>query len=222
MTGARMSQRASKSDSDNGDASHKPSQNAGSRLEQAFSLTLSDLYEANAAVQICNALIHKHENLAAEPVEHQQVWGFIDQAVSWKLAMALERLTQRADKDRASLAGLLREIRAAKKNGRKLHDERRLTGAEEGLIEALDQEICKKLRVSRNAFMGHSLLGTDRVGVPLYDLIEFLGILEAIADDLHHAVFGETPPLDDHIERWQELAFGWFDWAFPPRGQGDD
>ncbi len=112
-----MSRGASESDSDNGDASHKPSQNAGDRLEQAFSLALSDLYEANAAVQICNALIHKHENLAAEPVEHQQVWGFIDQAVSWKLAMALERLTQRADKDRAA-GSSHRRISGADSGGR--------------------------------------------------------------------------------------------------------
>lgn len=197
----------------------KPFQHGGDRLDQAFSLALSDLCEANAAVQICNSLIHKHENLAAEPIERQQVWGFIDQAVTWKLAMALDRLTQRANKDRASLKGLLREIDAAKKNGRKLHDERRLIRAEADLINALDQEICKKLRASRNAFMGHSLLDEERVGVPLYDLIEFLAMLEAIADDLHYAVFGESPPMDDHIEMWQKLAFDWFDWAFPTYGQ---
>jgi hypothetical protein len=188
---------------------------AGDRLEQAFSLALNDLYEANAAVQICNGLLDKHDDLAAEPVERQQVWGFIDQAVSWKLAMAIERLAQPADSDRASLLGLLREIDAAKKSGRQLYDEAELTSAKARLVEALDADIRKKLRISRNAFMGHSLLGEQRIGVPLYDLIEYLGTLETIADDLHLAVFGNRPPMDEHIDTWQEWAFDWFEQAFP-------
>lgn len=200
----------------------KQPQENGDRLKEAFLLALSDLYEANAAVQICNGFINKHEALAAEPVERQQVWGFIDQAVSWKLAMALERLAQQPDRDRASLAGLLREIDTARKGGRRLHDEPSLSAAEASLRKALDQEICKKLRASRNAFMGHSLLGKSRTGVPVYDLIEFLGTLETIADDLHHAVFGVAPPFDEHIDRWQELALGWFEWALPAEKSSDD
>ena len=193
----------------------KQPQGGSDRLEEAFSLALSDLYEANAAAQICNSFIHKHEKLSAEPVQRQKVWYFFDQAVSWKLAMALERLTQKPRKDRASLTGLLREIDAAREGGREFHDEETLKAAEAKLREALDLEICKSLQASRNAFMGHSLIGQSRSGVKLYDLIEFLGTLETIADDLNYGVFGIVPPLDDHIAQWQMLALDWFNRILP-------
>ena len=191
------------------------------RLEQAFKLALGDIYEANAAAQICNGFIHKHELLAQESVEHQRVWGFVDQAVSWKLALALERLTQCAGTDRASLKGLLREIHAARKKGAQFADEQRLAEAEANLTAALEAEICKSLRTSRNAFIGHSLVGVERQGVSLYDLMEYMGPLEQIAEDLHFGVFGTEPELDTHIDTWQELASAWFERMLPEQDKPD-
>ena len=191
------------------------------RLEQAFQLAWSDLYEANAAVQICNGFYHKHFQLADEPIEQQHVWGFIDQAVNWKLALALERLTQNAGNDRASLKGLLREINAARKNGVHFADERRLEEAEANLADALKADICKRLKTSRNAFIGHSLIGENRQGVALYDLIEYLGTLEPIAEALNVGVFGYCPDLDAHIDDWQQRASTWFKRMLPEQDESD-
>ena len=63
------------------------------RLGEAFQLASNDIYEASVAVEICKGFYHKHERLAGEPIDQQHIWGFIDQAVNWKLALALERLT---------------------------------------------------------------------------------------------------------------------------------
>ncbi len=192
------------------------------RLRQAFQLALSDLYEANAAAQICNGFIHKHVRLADEPIDQQEVWGFIEQAVSWKLALALERLTQSAGTDRASLKGLLREIHAARMNGAHFADEHRLEEAEANLATALEADICKSLRTSRNAFIGHSLIGKNRQGVPVYDLMEYLGTLESIAEALHVGVFGEAiPDLDTHIDTWQQRASTWFERMLPEPDKPD-
>ena len=118
------------------------------RLRQAFELALDDLYEANAAAQICNSFNDKHVQLAGEPIDQQEVWGFIEQAVSWKLALALERLTQNASTDRASLKGLLREIDTARENGADFADDHRFEEAEANLATALKEDICKSLRDS--------------------------------------------------------------------------
>ncbi len=193
------------------------------RLEQAFRLVLGDLYEANAALQIYNGFIHKHVRLADEPIDQQQVWGFIDQAVSWKLALALERLTQNAGTDRASLKGLLREIGAARENGAHFTDEHRLEEAEANLATALKDDICKSLRASRNAFIGHSLIDENRQGVAVYDLMEYLGTLESIAEALHVGVFGEAiPDLDTHIDTWQQRASTWFERMLPEQDKSDE
>ena len=195
------------------------------RLEQAFQLALGDLYEANAAVQICNGFIHKHVQLAGESIDQQQVWGFIDQAVNWKLALALERLTQNAGNDRASLKGLLREIHAARKNGANFADERLIEEAETNLANALEADICKSLRTSRNAFIGHSLIGKNRQGVALYDLMEYLGTLESIAESLRIGVFGVHPDLgahiDEHIDTWEQCASAWFERMLPEQDKSD-
>ena len=191
------------------------------RLEQAFQLALGDIYEAYAAVQICNGFIHKHVQLAGEPNDQLQVWGFIDQAVNWKLALALERLTQNAGTDKASLKGLLREIGNARKNGTVFADEHIIEEAEAILAIALKADICKILRTSRNAFIGHSLIGTNRQGVALYDLIEYLDMLVSIAGDLHAGVFGTYPDFDTHINNWQQYASTWFERMLPEQDKSD-
>ncbi len=192
------------------------------RLGQAFQLALGDLYEAIAAAQICNSFIHKHFRLADEPIDQQQVWEFIDQAVSWKLALALERLTQNASTDRASLKGLLREIDAARDNGAHFADEHRLEEAKANLATALKADICKSLRTSRNTFIGHSLIDKNRQGVPVYDLMGYLGTLESIAEALHVGVSGACPDLDTHIDTWQRLASTWFERMLPEQDKSDE
>ena len=192
------------------DAQSTKEETGTDRLEQAFQLVASDLYEANVAAQICNSFIQKHDRLAAEPLEQQQIWGFFDQAVCWKPALALERLTQNAGTDRASLKGLLREIAAARENGTSLADEQRFEEAEANLTTALDDDICKSLRNSRNAFIGHSLIGENRQGVAVYDLMEYLGKLESIAEALHVGVFGTHLDFTS-IDDWQESAATWFE-----------
>ena len=193
------------------------------RLGQAFQLVLGDLYEANAAVQIYKGFIHKDDRLADESIDQQKVWEFIDQSVSWKLALALERLTQNASTDRASLNGLLREIRAARKNGAHFADEHRLEEAEANLATALEADICKSLRTSRNAFIGHSLIGKNRQGVAVYDLMEYLGTLESIAEGLHVGVFGFGiyPDLDTHIDAWRQRVSTWFERMLPKQDESD-
>ena len=193
------------------------------RLGQAFQLALSDLYEANAAAQICNSFNDKHAQLAEETMDQQAVWRFIEQAVSWKLALALERLTQNASTDRASLRGLLREIHAARKNGAHFADEHRLEEAEANLANALEADICKSLRTSRNAFIGHSLIDENRQGVAVYDLMEYLGTLESIAEGLHAGVFGFGiyPDLDTHIDAWQQRVSTWFERMLPKQDESD-
>ncbi len=191
------------------------------RLGQAFQLALDDLYEANAAVEICKGFSHKIGRLADEPEDQQRVWGFIEQAVNWKLALALERLTQNASTDKASLEGLLREIDAARENGADFADEHRLEEAKANLAEALKDDICKSLRTARNAFMGHSLIGKNRQGVPLHDLMEYLGTLESITEALHVGVSGACPDLGTHIENWEQLASTWFERMLPEQDKPD-
>ena len=111
------------------------------RLGEAFQLASNDLYEASVAVEICKGFYHTNNRLAGEPIDQQQIWGFIDQAVNWKLALALERLTQNAGNDKASLKGLLREIDAARENGADFADEHRLEEAEANLEKALEADI---------------------------------------------------------------------------------
>jgi hypothetical protein len=191
------------------------------RLKQAFQLALDDLYEASAAVEICKGFIHKDDRLGAEPIDQQQVWGFIDQAVNWKLALALERLTQNAGTDKASLKGLLREIDTARENGADFADEHRLEDAKAKLAKALEADICKKLRTARNAFMGHSLIGKKRQGVSLYELMEYLETLEGITDALHVGVCGAHLDLDAHIDTWQQWASTWFESMLPDQEKPD-
>ena len=191
------------------------------RLRQAFQLASDDLYEASAAVEICKGFYHKHGRLADEPIDQQQVWGFIDQAVSWKLALALERLTQNAGTDKASLKGLLREIDAARENGADFADEHRLEEAKANLATALKDDICKSLRTARNAFMGHSLIGKNRQGVPLHDLMDYLGTLESIMDALHVGVCGAHLDFDTYIDTWEQGVSTWFERMLPVQDKPD-
>ena len=191
------------------------------RLRQAFQLALDDLYEASAAVEMCKGFIHKHDRLADESIDQQKVWEFIDQAVCWKLALALERLTQNASTDRASLNGLLREIHAARKNGTHFADEHRLEEAKANLATALEADICKSLRTARNAFMGHSLIGKYRQGVPLYDLMEYLGTLECITDALHVGVCGAHLGFETCIDTWEQRVSTWFERMLPEQEKPD-
>lgn len=185
------------------------------RLTEAFKLALGDLYEANTAVQICNGFTAKHEELASESLERQQIWGFIEQGVIWKLLLAVERLTQKGANDRASLRGVFREIDSARESGVSFPDEDSIAKAFGDLKDALDTDICKKISNARNSFVGHSLIGEDREGHPVYDLIDFMGRLEAIAEVLHNGVFGTRPDIDTHIENWRVCASLWFDHFLP-------
>ena len=191
------------------------------RLGEAFQLASNDLYEASVAVEICKGFYHKHDRLAGEPIDQQQVWGFIDQAVNWKLALALERLTQNAGTDKASLKGLLREIDAARENGADFADEHRLEDAKANLAKALEADICKSLRTARNAFMGHSLIGQNRQGVPLYDLMEYLGTLEGITDALHVGVCGAHLDFGTYIDTWEQGVATWFERKLPEPDKPD-
>ncbi len=191
------------------------------RLGEAFRLALDDLYEASAAVEICKGFYRKHDRLTGEPIDQQQIWGFIDQAVNWKLALALDRLTQKAGTDRASLKGLFREIHAARENGAQFADEHRLEEAEANLATALEDDICKCLQTSRNAFMGHSLIGENRQGVSLHDLMEYLGRLESILDTLHVGVCGAHLPFDPYIDTWEQGVSTWFERMLPEPDKPD-
>ncbi len=191
------------------------------RLGEAFQLASNDLYEASVAVEICKGFYRKHDRLTGEPIDQQQIWGFIDQAVNWKLALALERLTQNAGTDKASLKGLLREIDAARENGADFADEHRLEDAKANLAKALEADICKSLRTARNAFMGHSLIGKYRQGVPLYDLMEYLGTLECITDALHVGVCGAHLDFDTFMDPWEQRVSTWFERMLPEQEKPD-
>lgn len=191
------------------------------RLQAAFRLISSDLFEANVAALICNGFFQKHHRLAAESEDQQQVWGFFDQAVCWKLALAIERLTQNAGTDKASLKGVLREIKVARDNGTTFADEPRLEKAEESLTTALEEKICQTLRDSRNAFMGHSLIGKDRKGSPVYDLLQYLGTLESIAQELHTGVYGTSLDFSS-LEDWREYAATWFERMLPEQDEPNE
>jgi hypothetical protein len=185
------------------------------RLEEAFKLALGDLNEAHAAAQICMCFHDKVEQLAGVSVEHQQVWGFFEQGVIWKLALAFARLTQPANKDRASLCGLIREINTARENGARFADECRIREAQEELKAALAADICASLRDSRNNFIGHTLIDKDRHGVRVVDLIDYLGTLENIAVGLQEGVFGNPHDFDRHIDMWRQRSSTWFEIVLP-------
>lgn len=192
-------------------------EDAAARLKEAFGLALSDLYEANAAAQICYNFDRKIVQLADEPAELHRVWHFIEQAVSWKLALALERLTQVAKNDRASLMGLLREIEAAQKKGIQLSNEQLIAGAIEELETALDSEITKSLKRARDGFIGHSLIGASREGVRVRELVDYIAKLESIAEKLYEGSFDARPDFDAHIDNWRDWAFDWFERVLPRR-----
>lgn len=104
--------------------------------------------------------------------------------------------------------------------GTSFASEPRLSEAEANLATALEDKICKNLRTSRNAFMGHSLIDENRQGTPVYDLLEYLGKLEAIAQDLHVGVYGvclDFTPLDD----WQDYASTWFERMLPEQDESN-
>lgn len=66
--------------------------------------------------------------------------------------------------------------------------------------------------------MGHSLIGKNRQGVPLYDLMEYLGTLESITDAFHVGVCGAHLDFDD---RWQQWASTWFERMLPEQEKPD-
>ncbi len=77
------------------------------------------------------------------------------------------------------------------------------------------------MRVSRNAFIGHSLIGKNRQGVAVYDLMEYLGTLESIAEGLYAGVFGAYLDLDTHIDDWQQRVSTWFERMLPEQDESD-
>ncbi|MEQ9380158.1 MAG: hypothetical protein RJP95_04800 [Pirellulales bacterium] len=185
------------------------------QIEQAFTLALDDLYEADAARQIAQRFIDKHHVLARKTLEVQQVWGFLEQGVLWKFALALQRLTQPASKDRASLPGIIKMIDRASVRGHIFSDYASIDRAKMAMDDPDLETTRVALRTARDAFIGHTLIGKHRRGTPIIDLFEYIGKLSGIIDDLHYGVFGIYPDIDGHIANWDGYTRAWVDQVLP-------
>jgi hypothetical protein len=100
-----------------------------------------------------------------------------------------------------------------------LADEGQVRQAEVALATARAEDICNALRNSRNAFIGHTLIGECRQGVPVLDLIEYVGTLESIAESLYDGVYGRRPDFDTHIGTWLDISTAWFEHMLPDRNE---
>ena len=139
------------------------------------------------------------------------------EALAWKLALTVNRLLQppgTAD-DRASITGLLREVRAAQADGWRMARSDLLAEAETELARIREMPEVLELKRCRDEFMAHTVLGCERKGMQTLAVQDLSEAVEQVVNDFHFAITGEPSPLHDRSMDWLEWAGAWWERVMP-------
>lgn len=188
------------------------------RLDDALYMVVNNVNEAFAADRIIAGYYAKRSNLADEPMERQRVWAYFEQAVYWKLSLAISRLLDAPKNDRASLAGLFREANTAISEGMTIKNLSALDKAKRDVEVFRNLPIATKLRDARNAYMAHALL-EPWISVELEPMRDLLYEIANVVDDIHIAVTGNESGISDHLNNWSGYVEQWWEHAFPEKDE---
>lgn len=186
-------------------------------LSTMLKVVVDEVTDALAADCMLRGFSGNERHFSGEGEGDRRAWAYIEQALLWKLGLAVSRLLQPAGKDRNSLAGLVAAVNTAGGLGLTPSSRKIFDDAVIKLNNLRELNEAKALKADRDSFMAHIVRGSSRTGMDSSPVRDLCSDLSDIVDNFHLAILGTRSTLNERWFDWGNWSNEWWGHRYPSK-----